>query len=117
MAAAAEDGKKGVAEGDFERAPGQAAIGFQGADLSLDSTATSEIGDPTWRQAASWAADGHTSRQDTMTAISTVDDGEARVWPSHGLPGTLRMPTIKPSSRVAAMLTLAPNSVCNFANS
>ncbi len=34
----------------------------------------------------------------------------ARVWPSYGFPGKLRAPTTKPPSRVAARLTLVPNS-------
>ena len=34
----------------------------------------------------------------------------ARVWPSHGLPGSACMPTIKLSRLLTAALTLTPNS-------
>ena len=54
-------------------------MGFHLAYFGFDGTATPEIVDQLWRQAASCAADEHVSLQCTLTAITTVDDVEVRL--------------------------------------
>lgn len=59
VAAGAEGGKEGIAEGAVQRAARPAAIGFHVADLGLDGAAAAEVRDQPWRQAATGAADHH----------------------------------------------------------
>lgn len=50
VAAGAERGKEGVADGAFRRASRQAAVGFHMADFLLDGASAAQICDQFWRQ-------------------------------------------------------------------
>jgi hypothetical protein len=46
---------------------------------------------------------------ESSVKIDTCSNCSASVWPSYGLPGKLRAPTIKPCLCVTATLTFTPN--------
>ena len=77
VAAGAKHGKERVADGAFQGAACQTAVGFHVSDLGFDGAAASEVGNQFWRQAAPGAADEDASRRHAVTAITAVDDGEA----------------------------------------
>ena len=74
-------------------------------DVGFYGSATSEIGDHFWRLAASGAADQHEGLEVTMASLTTVGHGDVRA-----IKRKPRVPTMKPSSRVVAILNLQPNS-------
>lgn len=76
MAAGANCGKEGVADGVFQRASRQAAVGFHVADFCFDGAAAAEICDQLWCEAAPRAADQDAGPVFIVTAIAAVDDGE-----------------------------------------
>ena len=57
VSAGAEDGEEGVADGSFQGAAHQAAVGFHVADLGFDGASAAEVCDEFWCQAAPCAAD------------------------------------------------------------
>jgi hypothetical protein len=59
---------------------------------------------------AAIAAINHSQSRHVVGQDGNLLQCGARVWPSYGFPGKLRAPTTKPPSRVAARLTLVPNS-------
>ena len=59
VAAAAEDGKNGIAESAFEGATCKAAVGFHAADFSFDGAVAARVGDEFRRPAAKYPADQH----------------------------------------------------------
>ena len=59
VAAGAENGKYGVANGAFQGASRQAAVGFHVSDLGLDGASAAEVRDQFGCQAATGATDQH----------------------------------------------------------
>ena len=76
VAAGVQDGEDCVADGAFQGASGQAAIGLHVADFCLDRTSTAQVCDQFWRQTAPGAADQDAGRLNTVAAVSAVDDGK-----------------------------------------
>ncbi len=68
VTAAAENGKDGIAERAFERASGEAAIGFHVADLRFNGTAAFEEFRQDGRKAAPGTADQHAGGLYTVSA-------------------------------------------------
>ena len=77
VAAAAEQGVEGVAEGAPEGASGEASVRFHVADLGLDGAAAPQELGQFGREAAARAADEHPCALHAMAAVATIDHGEA----------------------------------------
>lgn len=77
VAAAAEDGEDGFAEGSLERAAREPAVGLDVADFGLDGAAPSQELGERRRQTSSRAADQHLPAGDAMAAVASVDDDAA----------------------------------------
>ncbi len=76
VAAGTQDGKEGVADGAFQGAARQAAVGLHVADFGFDGAASAKVRDQPWRQAAAGAADQNAGFVLAMAAVSTVYDGQ-----------------------------------------
>jgi hypothetical protein len=101
VAAGAKHGEDGIAGCAFQRTAGQAAIGFQMTDLSLDAASATQVGDQSLRQAAAHSADRNAGACFAMAAITAVDDGKvgavAMVASEMSTPGASRSATsLKP---------------------
>ena len=57
VSSGAEHGEEGVADGAFQGASGEAAVGFHVADFGFGGAAAAQVRDQFWRQAPSGAAD------------------------------------------------------------
>lgn len=71
----AEHGEEGIADGAFQRACGEATVGFHVADLGLDGAAAAEVSDQPGRQPAASAADQDAGPCLATSAVTAVDDG------------------------------------------
>lgn len=78
VAAAAEDGEEGVAEGAFQVAAGKATVGLHVTDLGLDAAAPSERLRQRRGQPAAGAADQDLGAMDAVTLVAAIDDSPLR---------------------------------------
>lgn len=76
VAAGAERGKEGVADGAFQSAACEASVGFHVADFSFYCASAAEVCDEFWCQASSGAADQNAGPCLSVAAIAAVDDGQ-----------------------------------------
>lgn len=125
VTAGVQDGEDCVADGAFQRASGQAAIGLHVADLSFDRASPAEVDDLFGSQSSACAADQNTGFAFVMPPVTAINDGEIGALICEDLDLAERFPQRvaviriarkaahaddKPSSSVVATLTLQPNS-------
>ena len=70
--------KERIADGAFQGATCEAAVGFHVADFGFDGAAASEVSDQLGCQAPAGAADQHAGFVGGMAAITTIDHGKVR---------------------------------------
>ena len=78
VAAGVQDGKEGVADGAFQGASGQAAIGFHVANFGLDCAASAEVDDLFGSQPFACTADQDTGLPFVMPPVAAINDGKLR---------------------------------------
>ena len=76
VAAGVQDGEDRVADGAFQGAAGQAAIGLHVADLGLDRASSTQVDDLLGGQPSACAADKDTGLAFVMPPVTAVDDGQ-----------------------------------------